>query len=172
MIDVIFDGKKITNGNIDVNIIDVLNGLGYKCHLNEDYKLIISDERVNEECILGNSTNDIQLTPNFNLREFACKHCGAVILEPELVKKLQALRDLIGKPIVITSGYRCPTHNKNVGGVSNSQHVYGKATDIVVDGITPTKVAEYAENVGFNGIGIYNTFTHVDIRADKAHWRG
>ena len=46
---------------------------------------------------------------------------------------LQPLRDFLGKPVVISSGYRCPELNKAVGGVKNSQHMKGEAADIHVD---------------------------------------
>lgn len=46
------------------------------------------------------------------------------------VEVLQPIRDAWGKPIVVTSGYRCPALNKAVGGVANSQHIYGQAADI------------------------------------------
>ena len=93
-------------------------------------------------------------------------------IDPELVQKLQQLRDRIGKPISITSGYRCPAHNAAVGGAAGSQHLLGKAADIVVQGMAPATVAAIAEEFGFGGIGRYAGFTHVDTRATKARWNG
>jgi len=113
-----------------------------------------------------------QLSKNFNEIEFACKCCGQVIISNELVIKLQKLRDLIGKPIHINSGYRCPKNNKEVGGVTNSQHVLGTATDITISGLTSKQIAKYAEQIGFGGIGIYQDFIHVDVRSNKARWNG
>ena len=114
------------------------------------------------------------MTDNFSLAEFACKHCGAVKIDPVLVEKLQQLREKTGRAIAITSGYRCPEHNYAVGGVANSEHVKGKAADIVVPGLTPTQVGAIAEHVGFGGIGIYEGqgFVHVDTRANRARWSG
>ncbi len=112
------------------------------------------------------------LSKNFNRSEFACKHCGQVIVSPELVRKLQELRDRLGRPVTITSGYRCQVHNRAVGGASQSQHMLGTAADIVVSGMTPAQVAQVAEGIGFGGIGRYKTFTHVDVRAGKARWNG
>ncbi len=116
--------------------------------------------------------NDIRLSPNFTLAEFACRGDGSVKIDPELVRKLQQLRDRVGKPVVITSGYRTPAYNKTVGGAAQSQHLYGKAADIIVEGMSPATVANHAEAVGFGGIGRYSTFTHVDVRAIKARWSG
>lgn len=120
--------------------------------------------------------NDFQITKNFNLQEFACRHCDAVKVEPELVRKLQQLRDHLGKPLVILSGYRCPKHNLAVGGAKDSYHVKGMAADIAAGpaGLSVTELAQLAEKYGFNGIGLYpdNGFVHVDVRPYKARWNG
>ncbi len=127
-------------------------------------------ERVN---VKPRQAQNKQLSKNFNEREFACRHCGQIHIEPELINKLQALRDALSKPITVTSGYRCPTHNKNVGGASQSRHMQGQAADIVVPGVSPAQVARAAERVGFGGIGIYakQGFTHVDI-GPRRRWNG
>ena len=62
------------------------------------------------------------------------------------------------------------TANKKVGGAKYSQHVQGKAADIVISGVTPYEVAKYAESLGAGGIGLYNSFTHVDVRPGKSRW--
>ena len=127
-----------------------------------------------------------RISENFTEQEFACKckakglydqdrlsYCGGLsIYHPELVSKLQELRDRVEVPITITSGYRCPAYNRRippqgVGGAQNSQHMYGRAADIIVKDHTPEKVAELAKEVGFTFIGIYKTFTHVDVRDGK-----
>jgi uncharacterized protein YcbK (DUF882 family) len=117
--------------------------------------------------------NKIKVSENFSLHEFQCKDGSQLVkIDERLVEKLQKLRDMIGKPIVIHSGYRTPEYNKKVGGANESQHMEGTAADISIAGLSPEKVAELAEKVGFNGIGIYKTFTHVDVRSSKARWRG
>lgn len=116
-----------------------------------------------------------KLSTNFKVKEFDCKcgkYCKVTVVHPELVEKLQKLRNHFGKPVIINSGYRCAPHNRNVGGAAASQHLFGKAADIVVKGVSPEEVARVASSIGFTGIGVYNTFTHVDIRAKKARWRG
>lgn len=115
---------------------------------------------------------DKQLSKNFNQREFACRHCGMVHVEPVLITKLQALRNAIGKPINVTSGYRCPIHNKNVGGATQSRHMQGQAADLIINGMTPAEVAQAAIKVGLGGIGVYKSgFTHVDIGPSR-RWNG
>ena len=90
-----------------------------------------------------------------------------------LVLALQALRDLIGKPIKINSGFRCITHNRRVGGEEGSFHTLGKAVDIVVVGMSPREVAEFAGQIHAfrnGGIGYYPSWTHLDNRGKKARW--
>lgn len=76
------------------------------------------------------SLNDIKISENFSLREFQCPCCHAVMIHPRLAAALQKLRCARGKPVVITSGYRCARHNAEVGGVPRSRHTRGLAADI------------------------------------------
>lgn len=123
----------------------------------------------------------MRLTKNFFKSEFDSKD-GALMPKDvfynilKLAIQLQTLRDYLGKPIKINSGYRSPEHNKAIGGVKNSQHVLGKAADIVVKGVKPEQLAVIIERLideGHmlqGGIGIYNTFLHYDIRRTRARW--
>jgi uncharacterized protein YcbK (DUF882 family) len=77
-----------------------------------------------------------RLSENFAAKEFACRCCGKVLVHPELVRKLQALRSAAGAPVVIASGYRCAGHNRECGGAVNSYHLYGMAADIWVGGVS------------------------------------
>jgi len=114
-----------------------------------------------------------RLSPHFTEDEFACPCCGMILVDPELVRRLERLRHMVGgKPIHINSGYRCTKHNNDVGGVSNSQHLFGRAADIVIYGLSPRKVLYSAADAGFDGIGLYSTFTHVDVRGYKVRWSG
>jgi uncharacterized protein YcbK (DUF882 family) len=105
---------------------------------------------------------------HFRRDEFACRHCGVVVLTPRLVDALERLRAIHGRPIVIVSGYRCPIRNEAVHGAPDSQHMYGTAADLVPGAAT---VAE-AESVGFRGIGSRGSWaTHVDMRdGPVARW--
>lgn len=116
------------------------------------------------------SLNDFPLTENFNLREFQCSCCGQVKIHPKLVEMLQVLREKVGRPVIITSGYRCPSRNMAVGGALQSYHMRGMAADIKVPGVSISRLAQLAESLGFNGIGLYPGFVHVDIRNGKARW--
>jgi len=117
--------------------------------------------------------NDIQLTTNFRLREFQCRHCGTAKLDRDLLERLQALRTYLRAPVTITSGYRCPEHNAAVGGSPGSQHVEGTAADIRAEGYTHAQVADAAELFFHDGgLGRYSGHTHVDVRGHRARWEG
>jgi len=112
---------------------------------------------------------------NFRVHEFACRDgSDAVFLSDKLVNILQAIRSHFGQPLTVTSGYRTPAHNKNVGGVEGSLHLFGMAADIQVAGVSPEDVADYAETLlpGTGGIGRYRDFTHVDVRTEKTRFAG
>lgn len=125
----------------------------------------------------GDST---KLSANFRASEFLCKGTGCCThgqIDDKLVQILQKIRDHFGKPVHISSAYRCSAWNKRVGGVSNSYHCYGQAADIKVEGTAPAEVAKYAESIGVLGIGLYETnadghFVHVDTRPTKSFWYG
>lgn len=89
----------------------------------------------------------------------------------ELVKRvLQPLRLAYGKPIVISSGYRCPELNKKVGGVPSSQHVKGQAADCVIRGLASKLLGILlAENLPFDQAILYKkrNFLHISLRPDK-----
>lgn len=117
----------------------------------------------------------VKLTRNFKSTEFDCKGkgcCSKTPLDIELIGYAQVIRNYFNKPVTINSGYRCPKHNKNVGGVKNSRHTQGMACDIVVKGIKPIKVAQFAETIGIRGIGLYDSFVHIDSRESKFYWKG
>lgn len=118
----------------------------------------------------------MKLSAHFDSSEFACKcgcgglHNGADI-NPWLVQVLERMRAIIGKPLVLSCGYRCPTHNAEVGGVSNSQHIYGTAADVQTpEGMTPIELFELAQDCGADGVGLYDWGVHVDVRGYKATW--
>jgi uncharacterized protein YcbK (DUF882 family) len=116
------------------------------------------------------------LSPHFSRAEFAC-HCGCGFSTPNqaLVDRLEEIRFMAGRPVTILSGCRCQHHNEKVGGAKHSQHVLGNAADIRIAGVAPETVAEFAAKVlrGHGGIGIYHSFTHVDVRPGSlARWRG
>jgi uncharacterized protein YcbK (DUF882 family) len=116
------------------------------------------------------------LSEHFSRAEFAC-HCGCGFddISLRLVSLLESLRVVLDEPIHVLSGCRCSKRNHDCGGVKDSQHLRGTAADIQVDSMNPKKLAEFIENntqFVFGGVGIYKTFTHLDVRQGKARWNG
>ena len=121
-----------------------------------------------------NHINDINIALHFKLSEFSCPCCKRVMLHPKLLAKLVELRNILERPIYITSGYRCPEYNQKIGGVVNSYHCIGLAADIQVKDISLIDLLGYAEEIDFNGIGFYEkkNFLHLDVRPTKrTRWR-
>lgn len=116
-----------------------------------------------------------KLSTNFKVREFACGDgSDAILVAPRLVMVLQSIRSHFGAAVTINSAYRTPQYNAKVGGADQSQHCYGTAADITVKGKTPAQVAAYARSImpDWGGVGTYSTFTHIDVRDEKADWKG
>ena len=105
----------------------------------------------------------------FKEKEFACKCCGQLPpLARENVKALvrevlDPVREKLGMPIVVNSGYRCEKHNKDVGGVRNSQHLRGEAADVTCADL-PRLKALIIENGKFDQLITYPTFLHVSYK--------
>jgi len=124
--------------------------------------------------------NDFQLSEHFNLKEFQNRN-GEVKIDPLLVSTLEELRSTLGGiSIIITSGYRSKSDNEALaerlgwiedGGLvaKDSQHLYGKAADIVCydfdlrQYLAPTLVATHAAKL-FSFVKAYEAHTHVDVR--------
>lgn len=111
----------------------------------------------------------------FSAEEMACKCCGSLGdgIDVRLQNVLDTMREMAGRPLVLSCCYRCPSHNAEVGGVPNSQHVLGTAADVLVpDGMTVDELANIAEAAGADGIGRYYNaqFVHVDTRGYAARW--
>ena len=114
---------------------------------------------------------------HFRAEEFACKCCGGNSIQPGLVYRLDELRMAYGKPILITSGYRCPEHNQRVSTTgATGPHTTGLAVDIGVSGREAVTVLRLALDLGFTGIGLQQKgvgrFIHLDMIPDShAHKR-
>ena len=123
-----------------------------------------------------------QLSPHFNVREFRCS-CGKsheTLLASELIDKLEQLYTALNcSKIIVTSGYRCPDHDKAVGGTSSGQHTKGTAADVCCYGqdgqpISSKTVCCKAQDLGFTGIANITSsyqYTHLDVRT-SGKWYG
>lgn len=117
----------------------------------------------------------MNLTKNFTKAEFESKDGSPMPLYvlqniQVLAEQLQVIRDEIGKPISITSGYRSPNHNARIGGAKHSYHVRGMAADIQVAGMHPMDVKKVIlklmneGKISKGGIKAYKSWTHYDTR--------
>ncbi len=116
------------------------------------------------------------MTANFARAEFACPCCSAAPVTQTLASALQGVRDIVHVPVHINSGYRCPEHNKAVGGAPASEHVQGIAADISAECgwralyAAALRVPAFTEG----GVGVYPDsgagFIHVDVRKKRARW--
>ena len=123
------------------------------------------------ETVIISSRMQTMLSKHFRAREFQTGNCNIVIVSTMLLKVLDKLRDKIGEPIYINSGYRTPEHNKAVGGSTLSYHMYGMAADIRAEKHTPKQLYTILDEMleGWGGLEEHETFLHVDVRANE--WR-
>lgn len=111
------------------------------------------------------------LTKNFKTSEFHChcknSSCIETVIDESLYVVLQFIRNFTGYPVIINSGYRCKLHNTSCGGANRSQHLLGKAADIVLVGVSAYEVQQFLimhqDQLGIT-IGMYDNFTHIDVR--------
>ena len=103
--------------------------------------------------------------PNFSPAEIASRVDGAIKINTEAMDKLQSLRNRLGKPLIVNSGYRSPAHNRAVGGAKASKHMLGTAFDIAMSNHNPVVFEAAARAVGFLGFGTYprSGFMHIDL---------
>ncbi len=118
----------------------------------------------------------LRLTPNFQVREFACQDGSDPVLIHEQIPWIcQAVRNYFDMPFTPNSAYRTITHNEKVGGAAGSNHIYGRAVDIPVSGkVSPQEVYDFLDRLmGEQGeLGIYSWGVHVGISDTKKRFRG
>lgn len=170
-------------GNVDMNIcyrdfpteIKGVKSLEHNTDEKESDKIEIEKGNIVIHAYSKEKNGNDMLSENFKVKEFASTDgADPIFVSPQLITVLQSIRSHFKRPVTINSGYRTHSRNQAIGGARYSQHQYGIAADIVVSGINPKDVAAYAERLLQNtgGIGIYQTFTHIDVRKTKSRWRG
>jgi len=129
-------------------------------------------------------TNNVKLRANISLYELECQDGSheVKIKDDDVLDKFQKLHDevedRIGEAVymIFDSFYRNKKHNAKIGGSSKSRHMEGDAGDVHFimkrsrKRVSPKLIAGIAEKIGFDGIGVYDTFTHCDTRGYKARW--
>lgn len=110
----------------------------------------------------------------FTAWEFACPHCDECLIDEELIAILDAIREEIRSPVIVTSGYRCKEHNIEIGGAPQSKHLIGIAADIIAPKLTLKELFRIAESILGNrgGLGYYPArgFIHIDTRKEFTRW--
>lgn len=105
---------------------------------------------------------------HFSVEELACPCCGELRMDDEFMRMISHLRMILKFPFPVTSGYRCPEHNRAVGGAPDSPHLRGRAVDINVWGERAYRLVGEAQDFGISGIGVsqkgdYSSrFIHLD----------
>ena len=115
-----------------------------------------------------------KISDHFGVWEFKCKdNSRVIVLDKALVELLEIIRLHYNKPLHINSGYRTVQYNATLKNSSpKSQHILGKAADIWLNGVSPKQLYSWLDSSYPNslGIGIYDTFVHVDVREGKSRW--
>ena len=116
------------------------------------------------------------ISEHFSQSELDCKckreDCLWTYIDTDLIDGLEELRQKTG-PLIVTSAYRCSSHNDAIEGKPGSMHLLGKAADVRSQIISADKIASYAEKILLftnGGIGYGKTFTHIDVRGYRARW--
>jgi len=115
-------------------------------------------------------------TKNFKVSEFACKHCGENKIDQRVLNMAQEIRDYLGVPVRVNSGYRCEEHNANVGGVKGSKHTKGLACDLSCS-LGAKKMKEAVQALRAEGklqdldycIRYGDRFIHIDCGGKRNH---
>ena len=106
----------------------------------------------------------------FKPHEIACRGTGGLLMHLEALTALDALRESLGGAMRLSSAYRSPYHNANVGGAPRSSHLEGHAFDVRLDDWDKANIRAVAEAVGFTGFGMnYSSFIHIDM-GRKREW--
>lgn len=152
-------------------------------------RTVMSAHRWEEAVEIVTKPNEF-ITPHFKFSDIVCPCCERVKILPGTFRHMAILEDMrneLGFPLIINSGYRCPDHNRRIGGAARSWHMIfatdvrpawrTEADDGTVDDVEFLKridrfrkLAETIPEIG--GIGRYNTFTHIDTRLGRMTWRG
>ena len=112
---------------------------------------------------------------HFRVGEFACHHCARNGIDANFITRLDVLRDRIGFPIAISSGFRCVEHDSAIGGAG--VHPQGCAADIPTSGARQDILIREAVAMGFRGIGVKakgdhaSRYVHLDDLESEDHPR-
>jgi len=105
---------------------------------------------------------------HFSEQEVMCQcGCGRADMDPGFMDRLEELREHFGKPLTLTSAFRCPAHNSEVSTTgADGPHTTGRAVDILIQGLDAFRLVKVALALGFTGLGVKQKstgrFLHLD----------
>lgn len=127
------------------------------------------------KCYIMDTDANENVGKYFKVKEFACRDGSRVVfIDDYLVSILDILRNQVGKPVIVTSGYRTPGWNAKCGGATQSYHMRGMAADIQVSGMSSKELAKKLNEIvpGECGIVVYKYWVHLDVRTGKKYRKG
>lgn len=122
------------------------------------------------KCYIMDTDANKEIGQHFKVKEFACRDGSQVVfIDDCLISILDILRNQVGKPVIITSGYRTPEWNKKREGAKYSYHMRGMAADIRVNGMSAKELANKLNEIVPDecGIIVYSNWVHFDVRTRK-----
>ncbi len=105
---------------------------------------------------------------NFHIDEFRCQHCGKDGIDMDFARTIDKLRDDVGFPLIISSGYRCAEHPIEARKEKPGAHTTGRAVDLAVTGEQALIVLKAALNMGFQRVGVQQKGSGRFIHLDQA----
>lgn len=128
-------------------------------------------EKAAAEYHIGDVGLNTLIAPNFRAKELACNDGnGRFLAHPATLVLLEKIREHFNRPVIINSFYRTPKYNQEIGGSNNSRHLYGMAADIYIRNISPEEIYDYADSLDIGGLGIYDSFVHLDVWKEGRRW--
>lgn len=115
------------------------------------------------------------LSEHFKVKEFACYDgTDKILIENDLIYAIERFREYVENPVEINSAYRTASYNKQIGGATNSYHIYGRAFDVQFSYYwnyldTIEKMACFFNTIGMRGIIKYSWGCHIDNRDTSYH---
>lgn len=144
-----------------------------KSGLDDDSDVDLHEDEEGPPIRLASAAGLARLAPNGLLTQ--TDKVDVACLKPSLVRVLQTVERHYGRKVVVTSGYRSPSHNRRARGAKNSLHMYCAAADVQVDGVTKWELASFVRSMpGRGGVGTYchTESVHIDVGPERDwNWR-
>ncbi|HHZ10855.1 MAG TPA: DUF882 domain-containing protein [Rhizobiales bacterium] len=144
-----------------------------KSGLDDDSDVDLHEDEEGPPIRLASAAGLARLAPNGLLTQ--TEAVDVACLKPSLVRVLQAVERHYGRKVVVTSGYRSPSHNRRARGAKNSLHMYCAAADVQVEGVSKWELASFVRSMpGRGGVGTYchTESVHIDVGPERDwNWR-